>query len=58
MKSKLFFRRDCQLINIGKKAELDNFNSSPSKIITDSGKDHQLVLILLNEDLLGNQAFT
>ena len=51
-------RGDCQLINIEKKVELENFNVALSKILSDSGKDHQWMLILLNEALLGNQVFT
>lgn len=42
----------------GDKVELDYFNSVPSKIITDSGEDHQLMLVPLNGNLLGNWAFT
>lgn len=53
VKSRLFFREDCQLINIEKIVELENFNIVPSNIINDSGKDHQLVVILLSEALLG-----
>lgn len=55
---KVFFWGDCQLINIEKKVELENFNVALSKILSDSGKDHQWMLILLSEALLGNQVFT
>lgn len=39
--SKIFFRGDCQLVNIRKKVELENFNVALSEILSDSGKDHQ-----------------
>lgn len=35
------FRGDCQLINIEKIVELENFNVALSEILSDSGKDHQ-----------------
>lgn len=54
--TKLFFREDCQLINIEKILKLENFNTVPSNVMTDSGKDHAWVLILFSEGLLGNQA--
>ena len=37
----IFFRGDCQLVNIRKKVELENFNVALSEILSDSGKDHQ-----------------
>lgn len=49
---------ECKLINVGGTIGLENRHFAILSIIIDSGKDHQQMLRLLGERLLGNRIFT